>query len=45
MDIIRKWTESSFILKILIGIVIGAALGVFAPGFKFIGFLEKLEFT
>lgn len=42
MDIIRKWTESSLILKILIGIVIGAALGVFAPGFKFIGFLGEV---
>lgn len=42
MDIIRKWTESSLILKILIGIVIGVALGVFAPGFKFIGFLGEV---
>jgi serine/threonine transporter len=42
VDIIRKWTESSLILKILIGLVIGAVLGVFAPEWKFIGFLGEI---
>lgn len=42
MDIIRKWTESSLILKILIGLAIGAALGVFAPEWKFLGFLGEV---
>ena len=42
MDIIGKWTDSSLILKIIIGIVIGATLGIFAPGYKFIGFLGEI---
>lgn len=29
---IRKWTESSLILKIVIGLVIGAVLGLLCPG-------------
>ncbi|WP_407423518.1 hypothetical protein [Methanobrevibacter sp.] len=39
MDIIKKWTESSLILKILIGVIIGGCLGFFAPQLSIIGFL------
>lgn len=28
---IKKWTESSLILKIIIGMIIGVILGVFIP--------------
>ena len=38
MDIVKKWTESSLILKIIIGLVIGAILGILVPGWKIIGF-------
>ena len=38
MDIIKKWTGSSLILKILIGLVIGAILGMVVPEWSFIGF-------
>lgn len=42
MNIIRKWTESSLILKILIGLIIGVVLGIFVPGWKFIGFFGEV---
>lgn len=42
MDIIKKWTESSLILKIVIGLIIGAALGVLVPEWKFIGVFGEL---
>ena len=42
MDIIKKWTESSLILKIIIGLIIGALLGIFAPDLKFIGFFGEI---
>ena len=35
---IKKWTESSLILKIVIGLIIGAILGVAVPDWKIIGF-------
>ena len=35
---IKKWTESSLILKIVIGLIIGAVLGILVPGWKIIGF-------
>ncbi|WP_295603010.1 serine/threonine transporter SstT [uncultured Methanobrevibacter sp.] len=38
MDIVKKWIESSLILKIIIGLVIGAILGILVPGWKIIGF-------
>ena len=38
MDIIKKWTESSLILKIIIGLVIGAILGLLVPEWTIIGF-------
>ena len=39
---LKKWTESSLILKILIGLIIGAVLGVAVPQWKFIGFFGEL---
>lgn len=42
MNIIRRWTESSLILKILIGLVIGVVLGLYAPDYKFIGFFGEI---
>lgn len=39
---LKKWTESSLILKILIGLIIGAILGVAVPQWKFIGFPGEL---
>lgn len=35
---IKKWTESSLILKIVIGLIIGAVLGILVPDWKIIGF-------
>ena len=35
--IVKKWTESSLILKIVIGLVIGAVLGLLFPNAAFIG--------
>ncbi len=37
--IVKKWTSSSLVLKIVIGLVIGALLGLFAPGATFIAVL------
>ena len=45
MDIIKKWTESSLILKIIIGLVIGATLGVLVPKWSIIGFPGELFVT
>lgn len=42
MDIVKKWTESSLILKILIGVIIGGCLGLFAPQWSIIGFLGDI---
>ena len=42
MNIIKKWTESSLILKIVIGLIIGAILGILVPSWKFIGFPGEL---
>lgn len=39
---LKKWTESSLILKILIGLIIGAILGLVVPQWQFIGFLGEL---
>ena len=41
-NIIRIWTESSLILKIIIGLIIGAILGITVPGWKIIGFPGQL---
>ena len=32
---VKKWTESSLILKIIIGLIIGAILGLFFPNCKY----------
>ncbi len=37
--LVRKWTDSSLIIRILIGLVIGALMGLFLPGWKWIGIL------
>lgn len=42
MDIIKAWTGSSLILKIVIGLIIGAVLGVFVPQWTFMGFFGEL---
>ena len=39
MNIFKKWTESSLVLRILIGLVIGAGLGLAAPSWSGIGIL------
>ena len=36
-SILKKWTESSLILKIVVGLVIGAVLGLLFPKASFIG--------
>lgn len=41
-EYIKKWTESSLILKILIGLVIGVILGVCVPQWTIIGFPGEL---
>lgn len=45
INIVKIWTESSLILKIIIGLIIGAILGLFAPNLTFIGFFGKLFVT
>ena len=42
MAIIKKWNSISLILRILIGLVIGAALGLLLPGFTAVGILGTL---
>jgi Na+/serine symporter len=42
MNFIKKWTDSSLILKIAIGLVIGAVLGVVVPNWTIIGFPGEL---
>ena len=39
---IKKWTESSLILKILIGLIIGAILGIAVPQIEILGLPGKL---
>lgn len=41
-DIVKKWTESSLILKIVIGLIIGTILGVCVPHITVIGLPGKL---
>lgn len=38
MNFIKKWTESSLILKIIIGVVIGGVLGILVPKWSILGF-------
>ena len=42
MGIIKKWNSMSLIVRILIGLIIGAVLGLAAPGLKWIGMLGDL---
>ena len=38
INIVEKWTKSSLILKIVIGLIIGAVLGILVPDWEIIGF-------
>ena len=38
-QILSKWSETSLVLRILIGIIIGTCLGLFVPQFTGIGIL------
>ncbi len=40
--LLKKWTESSLVLRILIGLIIGAVLGLLVPEWTWIGILGKL---
>lgn len=42
MDIIKKWTETSLILKIIIGLIIGTILCIAVPKWEIIGFLGEV---
>lgn len=42
MNIIKKWTDSSLILKIIIGLIIGIILGITVPNAKLIGLFGNL---
>ena len=42
MSIIKKWNELSLIIRILIGLVIGAVLGFLIPGLAWISILGDL---
>ena len=39
MNIFQKWAQSSLVLRILIGLVVGAVLGLTLPGWSWIGIL------
>ena len=40
--IVKKWADSSLVVRILIGLVIGAVLGLLLPGWKWIGILGTI---
>lgn len=40
--IFKKWADSSLVVRILIGLVIGAVLGLVLPGWKWIGILGTI---
>ena len=42
MSIIKKWNSLSLIMRILIGLIIGALLGIGAPKLTWIGVLGEL---
>ena len=42
MDIVKKWTDSSLILKIVVGVIAGAILGFFVPQWSVIGFVGEI---
>ena len=41
-DFIKKWTESSLILKIFIGLILGVILGISVPQYEIIGLPGQL---
>ena len=42
MNIMRKWTETSLILRIVIGLILGVILGLAVPNATGIGILGDL---
>ena len=40
--ILHRWTTTSLVLRILIGLLLGALLGLCAPGLKAIGILGQI---
>ena len=42
MNLLKKWNSLSLIVRILIGLIIGALLGFAAPGLTWIGVLGEL---
>lgn len=40
--VVKKWADSSLVVRILIGLVIGAVLGLVLPGWKWIGILGTI---
>ena len=42
MNVIKKWTESSLILRIIICLIIGVILGIAVPQWTFISFAGEL---
>ena len=42
MNLLQKWTQSSLVLRILIGLVAGVVLGLTLPGWTWIGILGKI---
>lgn len=42
LDYFKKWTRMSLVLRILIGLLIGVALGLLCPHWTFVGILGKL---
>ncbi|MER2013851.1 MAG: serine/threonine transporter SstT [Methanobrevibacter sp.] len=42
MDIVKKWMDSSLILKIVVGVIVGAILGFFVPQWSVIGFVGEI---
>ena len=42
MNILKKWAETSLVLRILIGLVIGAVLALLVPGWTWIAVFGKL---
>ncbi len=41
-NLFRKWSQSSLVLRILIGLIIGAVLGLVTPGWTWIGLLGNI---
>lgn len=41
-SLFKKWADSSLVLRILVGLVIGTALGLLAPGWTWVGILGSV---